>query len=55
MGTTSYPSMTQPFSMSHSASNMTAAVAGMRQDAMGKFYYTFAVVLSRLYNLLLVQ
>ncbi|KOX68327.1 hypothetical protein WN51_07065 [Melipona quadrifasciata] len=34
MGTTSYPSMTQPFSMSHSASNMSA-VTGMRQDAMG--------------------
>ncbi|XP_029171018.1 homeobox protein prophet of Pit-1-like isoform X1 [Nylanderia fulva] len=33
MGTTSYPSMTQPFSMSHSASNMSA-VTGMRQDAM---------------------
>ncbi|KYN04296.1 Paired mesoderm homeobox protein 2A [Cyphomyrmex costatus] len=35
MGTTSYPSMTQPFSMSHSASNMSA-VTGMRQDAMAK-------------------
>ncbi|KAG7198075.1 hypothetical protein KM043_018243 [Ampulex compressa] len=34
MGTTSYPSMTQPFSMSHSASNMSA-VTGMRQDTMG--------------------
>ncbi|KZC11546.1 Homeobox protein prophet of Pit-1 [Dufourea novaeangliae] len=36
MGTTSYPSMTQPFSMSHSASNMSA-VTGMRQDTMEKF------------------
>lgn len=36
MSTTSYPSMTQPFSMSHSASNMSA-VTGMRQDAMGEF------------------
>ncbi|XP_068085786.1 homeobox protein unc-42 [Anabrus simplex] len=34
MTTSSYPSMTQPFSMSHSASNMSA-VSGMRQDAMG--------------------
>ncbi|KAK0077111.1 hypothetical protein PV325_004418 [Microctonus aethiopoides] len=34
MGATSYPSMPQPFSMSHSASNMSA-VTGMRQDAMG--------------------
>ncbi|CAD6234128.1 GSCOCG00007580001-RA-CDS [Cotesia congregata] len=33
MGASSYPSMPQPFSMSHSASNMSA-VTGMRQDAM---------------------
>ncbi|XP_059484253.1 paired mesoderm homeobox protein 2 [Neocloeon triangulifer] len=31
----SYPSMGQPFSMSHSAANMSAMSAGMRQDAMG--------------------
>lgn len=31
-----YPGMTQPFGMAHGA-NM-AAVSGMRQDAMGKFY-----------------
>ncbi|XP_065344546.1 paired mesoderm homeobox protein 1-like [Cloeon dipterum] len=31
----SYPSMAQPFSMSHSAANMSAMSAGMRQDAMG--------------------
>lgn len=32
----SYPSMAQPFSMSHSAANMSAMSAGMRQDAMGE-------------------
>lgn len=35
MGASSYPGMTQPFSMSHTAANMSA-VAGMRQDAMGE-------------------
>lgn len=35
MGASTYPGMSQPFSMSHSAANMSA-VAGMRQDAMGK-------------------
>lgn len=34
MGATSYPGMTQPFSMSHS-SNMGSV--GVRQDSMGKF------------------
>ncbi|CAB0003311.1 unnamed protein product [Nesidiocoris tenuis] len=34
MTTASYPSMTQPFSMSHTASNMSS-VSGMRQDSMG--------------------
>ncbi|XP_014204680.1 homeobox protein prophet of Pit-1 [Copidosoma floridanum] len=34
MSSTSYPSMTQPFTMSHSAANMSA-VTSMRQDAMG--------------------
>ncbi|XP_024081955.1 homeobox protein prophet of Pit-1 [Cimex lectularius] len=34
MTAASYPPMTQPFSMSHSATNMTT-VSGMRQDAMG--------------------
>lgn len=34
MGGSSYPSMPQPFTMSHSASNMSA-VTGMRQDTMG--------------------
>lgn len=33
MGATSYPGMTQPFSMSHS-SNMGSV--GVRQDSMGK-------------------
>lgn len=42
MGTTSYPSMTQPFSMSHSASNMSA-VTGMRQDAMGEYISILSV------------
>ncbi|CAH1391218.1 unnamed protein product [Nezara viridula] len=32
MSAASYPSMSQPFSMSHSATNMTS---GMRQDSMG--------------------
>ncbi|XP_049795048.1 homeobox protein unc-42-like [Schistocerca nitens] len=36
MTASSYPGMTQPFSMTHGATNMTAAaVSGMRQDAMG--------------------
>lgn len=35
MGTSSYTSMGQPFSMSHGATNMSA-VTGMRQDTMGK-------------------
>ncbi|KAF7998529.1 hypothetical protein HCN44_010937 [Aphidius gifuensis] len=34
MGASSYPSMPQPFTMSHSTSNMSA-VTGMRQDTMG--------------------
>ncbi|XP_044730518.1 homeobox protein unc-42 isoform X1 [Chrysoperla carnea] len=36
MGTSSYPSMSQPFSMTHGASNMSA-VTGMRQDTMGEY------------------
>lgn len=35
MGATSYPGMTQPFSMGHT-SNMSSV--GVRQDSMGKFY-----------------
>ncbi|KAK7603254.1 hypothetical protein V9T40_003253 [Parthenolecanium corni] len=35
MASSSYPSMAQSFSMSHGAANMSAAVTGMRQDAMG--------------------
>lgn len=40
MGASSYPGMTQPFSMSHSA-NMGSV--GVRQDSMGMywFYYKF--------------
>ncbi|XP_031785839.1 homeobox protein prophet of Pit-1 [Nasonia vitripennis] len=34
MSSASYPSMTQPFSMTHSATNMSA-VTGMRQESMG--------------------
>jgi len=34
MTTGSYPSMGQPFSMPHSASNMSS-VSGIRNDAMG--------------------
>lgn len=37
MGATSYPGMTQPFSMSHS-SNMGSV--GVRQDSMGKLSIT---------------
>ncbi|CAH0387008.1 unnamed protein product [Bemisia tabaci] len=35
MSSSSYASMSQPFSMTHGAANMSAAVSGMRQDAMG--------------------
>lgn len=38
MASSSYPSMAQSFSMSHGAANMSAAVTGMRQDAMGNDY-----------------
>lgn len=34
MGATSYPGMTQPFSMGHT-SNMSSV--GVRQDSMGKY------------------
>lgn len=36
MSSSSYASMSQPFSMTHGAANMSAAVSGMRQDAMGE-------------------
>lgn len=38
MASSSYPSMAQSFSMSHGEANMSAAVTGMRQDAMGNDY-----------------
>lgn len=38
MSTSSYPGMAQSFTMSH-GTNMTT-VAGMRQDAMGKYIFT---------------
>lgn len=39
MGASSYPGMTQPFSMTH-GSNMGAV--GVRQDSMGKCFFFFA-------------
>ena len=36
MGASSYPGMTQPFSMSHS-SNMSSV--GVRQDSMSEYFY----------------
>lgn len=43
MGATSYPGMTQPFSMGHT-SNMSSV--GVRQDSMGKWNSTAAVNLN---------
>jgi hypothetical protein len=42
MSSGSYPSMGQPFSMPHAASNMSAVSAGIRNDAMGKGFQTMS-------------
>ena len=39
MGSGTYSSMTQPFTMPHSASNMSA-VSSIRQDPMGMYLFT---------------
>lgn len=55
MGSSAYPAMTQPFSMSHS-SNMSSV--GVRQDSMSKkqkFKFDFIAAVERKFDYFLTQ